>query len=575
MPPAQRSLAGSLAGSLAESLVERRWRRWALAALVAGTGCTPSIGDKCLVSTDCSTAGTRVCDTSQPNGYCTVLSCTDDSCPNSAACILFQPSVPGCAYDDYQAPARTSRAFCMKTCTQDSDCRESDGYVCRNPTHAPWLAVNFDDNQDEQVCIVGSSSLAMSEPTAAVCSPAPNMSLLDGGTGTDAELTEGAAEAGGDGGPDGSTGGRDRGEGRTPQPTPDWTRRRTPGSMQTEMTPVPDAGADAGRRRRAARRAERRLPTRARVARAGVVRLLEAAAVVASLASLVFYALRNLPGEPARLGLGDEASEADLARVRVALHLDEPLLAQYARFLRGLASLDIGDSFRRPGTRAMARWARRSCPRCSSRPWPWLSAPLAGLAAAVLASGPWLAPRARVWVERVLVAVAAAPLVAFAPLLTWLLAARARLVPLPGDPDAGFAGLLFASSMLALPLGAHVGRIARQALDEVARLPFLTVASAKGAGPVRVWLVHALPVVTGPVVTVVATQLGALLGGAVVIERMFERRGLGTLILEAYAARDLPVLEGAVVAAGMLFVAAQAIGTAIHVAVDPRARGAS
>jgi peptide/nickel transport system permease protein len=89
-----------------------------------------------------------------------------------------------------------------------------------------------------------------------------------------------------------------------------------------------------------------------------------------------------------------------------------------------------------------------------------------------------------------------------------------------------------------------------------------------------VWIVHALPAAVGPIVTVVATQLGALLGGAVVLERLFERWGLGTLILEAYAARDLPVLEGAVVASGLLFVLAQAAGTAVHLAVDPRARDA-
>jgi peptide/nickel transport system permease protein len=165
--------------------------------------------------------------------------------------------------------------------------------------------------------------------------------------------------------------------------------------------------------------------------------------------------------------------------------------------------------------------------------------------------------------------------VAFAPVLTWGLAARARLVPLPGDPEAGAAGLVFASALLSLPLAAHVGRIARASLAEVARAPFLTVASAKGAPPLRVWLVHALPVVVGPIVTTVATQLGALLGGAVVLERMFERWGLGTLILEAYSTRDLPVLEGAVVAAGLLFVAAQALGTAAHLAIDPRARSAT
>jgi len=304
-------------------------------------------------------------------------------------------------------------------------------------------------------------------------------------------------------------------------------------------------------------------------------RAVEALLVVVALASLVFFALRLLPGDPARLVLGDEASAADLARVRATLHLDEPLLVQYVRFLRGLATLDLGDSFRRPGTSAMARVGDALGPTAELASLAVGIGALLGIAAAVAASGPWLSPRGRTWVERALVGVAAAPLVAFAPVLTWGLAARARLVPLPGDPDAGFAGLLFASALLALPLAAHVGRIARASLAEVSRAPFLTVASAKGAAPLRVWLVHALPAVVGPIVTTVATQLGALLGGAVVLERMFERWGLGTLILEAYSTRDLPVLEGAVVAAGLLFVGAQALGTAAHLAIDPRARSGS
>jgi peptide/nickel transport system permease protein len=153
-------------------------------------------------------------------------------------------------------------------------------------------------------------------------------------------------------------------------------------------------------------------------------------------------------------------------------------------------------------------------------------------------------------------------------------AARARLCPLPGDPDAGFAGLLFAAALLALPLSAHVGRVARAALCDVAKAQFLRVASAKGAPPLRVWVVHALPVAAGPIATVVAAQLGALLGGAVVLERLFERWGLGTVILDAYARRDLPVLEGAVAVSGLLFVAVQALGAAVHAAVDPRVRGA-
>jgi peptide/nickel transport system permease protein len=304
-----------------------------------------------------------------------------------------------------------------------------------------------------------------------------------------------------------------------------------------------------------------------------LARVVESLSVVVALASLVFFALRWLPGDPARLVLGDEASPGDLARVRSVLHLDEPLLAQYGRFLRGLASLDLGDSYRRPGTLAMARVLDALGPTARLAALAVGLGATLGIAAALAATGPWFSSRFRSLIDRGLVVVAAAPLLAFAPVVTWALAVRVRIVPLPGDPDAGAAGLGFAAALLAIPLAAHVGRVARAALSEVARAQFLMVARAKGAAPLRVWCVHALPAAAGPIATVVAAQLGALLAGAVVLERLFERWGLGMLILDAYATRDLPVLEGAVVASGLLFVAAQALGTAVHLSIDPRVRG--
>ena len=301
-------------------------------------------------------------------------------------------------------------------------------------------------------------------------------------------------------------------------------------------------------------------------------RIAEALAVVWLLASLVFFALRILPGDPAALVLGDDASPQELARVRAVLHLDRPLLAQYGEFVRDLATLDLGESLRRPGVKAMARVLESLGPTSALAGVAVAIGATLGIGAALLAVGPWLSPRGRRAVEQTLVATSATPLLAFAPVLTYALAARARIVPLPGDPDAGAMGLVFASGLLAIPLAAHVGRVGRAALAEVAAAPFLVVARAKGAGRLRVWLRHALPVASGPIVTVVATQLGALLGGAVVLERLFERAGLGTLILEAYASRDLPVLEGAVVAAGGLFVVTQAFAAAVHAAIDPRVR---
>jgi peptide/nickel transport system permease protein len=146
------------------------------------------------------------------------------------------------------------------------------------------------------------------------------------------------------------------------------------------------------------------------------------------------------------------------------------------------------------------------------------------------------------------------------------------VVPLPGDPEAGLLGLMFASGLLGVPLAAQVARIARAALLDQERAKFLDVARAKGSSAARVWVLHALPPASGPIAVVIAAQLGALLGGAVVLERLFERPGLGTLMLNAYAARDLPVLEGALVAAGLLFVVVQALAGAVHALLDPRGR---
>lgn len=298
---------------------------------------------------------------------------------------------------------------------------------------------------------------------------------------------------------------------------------------------------------------------------------LEAALVLVLIASAVFFSLRLLPGDPARLVLGDQATEPELSALRHKLELDRPIYVQYAHFLEELPRLDFGESLRHPGTTATARVAEAMGPTSELAGLGVLLGAVLGIGGALLAMGPWLGHR-RSWIEPFFLGIAATPLVAFAPLVTYVLAARLRLLPLPGDPDAGFSGLVFASLLLALPLAAHVGRIACAALRDVEKTPMLAVVRAKGGAESRVWILHALPVSIGPVVTVVATQLGALLGGAIVLERLFERAGLGTLILESYAARDFPVLEAAVVASAALFVIAQAVGGALHAMIDPRVR---
>jgi len=310
-----------------------------------------------------------------------------------------------------------------------------------------------------------------------------------------------------------------------------------------------------------------------RVGVAATERTSGALLVLVALATLVFLALRILPGDPAALVLGDQAPEASRAALRARLGLDRPLPQQYLQFLAGLCTLDLGDSLTRPGVGAFDEVARSLGPTAALAATAVAGGAVLGIGAGVLSVGPWLGAR-REWAHRAILVVAASPLLAFAPLVTFLFAVEWRLVPLPGDPESGLMGLGFAAGLLALPLAAQVGRITRAALLGLGRARFLDVAAAKGGSPARVWFVHALPVASAPIAVVIATQLGALLGGAVVLERLFERPGLGTLMLNAYAARDLPVLEVSVVAAGLLFVLAQAAAGAVQGLVDPRGRAA-
>jgi len=294
--------------------------------------------------------------------------------------------------------------------------------------------------------------------------------------------------------------------------------------------------------------------------------------VLLVLATLVFLALRLLPGDPATLILGEQASEAARSALRERLGFDQGLWQQYRGFLWGLLTLDVGPSLVHPGQRAFGVVGRALGPTARLATVAVCAGALAGVLAALACVGPWLSARGRRWVEGGIIAVAATPLVAFAPLATWLLAVRWRVVPLPGDPQSGAAGLAFASCLLGLPLAAQVARIARATLLELATERFLDTARAKGASEARVWMIHALAPASGPILVVVATQLGALLGGAVVLERLFERPGLGYVMLNAYSSRDIPVLEAAVIASGLLFVIAQAGAAALSAAFDPRSR---
>ena len=154
-------------------------------------GCTPSIGDKCALSTDCSSRGDRLCDVSQPDGYCTAFNCTGDDCPTEAVCVLFPGAVAGCGLDDRRDPGRTGRSMCLLACASGADCRA--GYVCADPTTQPYGARFLADTRST-VCLVAASGLALAvtdSGSSPVCSP--NGSNADAAIVVDAALPDASA----------------------------------------------------------------------------------------------------------------------------------------------------------------------------------------------------------------------------------------------------------------------------------------------------------------------------------------------------------------------------------------------
>jgi hypothetical protein len=120
--------------------------------------CTPKIGDSCTVSTNCSASGDRLCDITEPGGYCTIFNCEPNSCPDGAVCINFGTElspVDQCSSSQGNSPYQ--RSFCMAACSSGSDCR--GGYSCQDLSGRPGSpnalgAVLGDNTGDGKVCAV-------------------------------------------------------------------------------------------------------------------------------------------------------------------------------------------------------------------------------------------------------------------------------------------------------------------------------------------------------------------------------------------------------------------------------------
>jgi len=293
---------------------------------------------------------------------------------------------------------------------------------------------------------------------------------------------------------------------------------------------------------------------------------------------LVFAFMAVLPGDPARVALGVNASDEAVAELRRQFGLDRPLPTQYFDWLGGLLHGDLGTSYV-----SKAAIGPQVFDRLQVTLWLVVAGMVIALAIAVPA-GTLMAARHRKVSGLALSAVSqvgvAVPaflagillIVVFAVKLGWLPANG--WTPPAQDPAMFLQQLILPALALGLVQGAVLTRYVRSAVLDVLREDYLRTARAKGLRPFQALWKHGLRNAAVPVVTVLGLQLATLLIGAVVVERVFVIPGLGSLLLDGVSNRDLLLVQDVVMVLVLAVLLVNFVVDVLYVALDPRLRTA-
>lgn len=308
-----------------------------------------------------------------------------------------------------------------------------------------------------------------------------------------------------------------------------------------------------------------------------LVRRLPAAALLLLASSVVAFVLPRLaPGDPAVAIAGPDATPEVLHQIRVELGLDQPLVTQYAAWLSGLFTGDLGNSLT----------TRRSVAELiGGRLESTLTlAAVAGILMIVVGIALGVATAvAKGRIARVIFDVINSAMLASPPFLTGLLLIAvlglafpvfpiSGEVPLSRDPIEALRYLALPAIALALPQAATVGRLAAASMHVTAREEFVDLARAKGLAPRRIVGHHVMRNSMAPALVTIGLRLGELLAGAIVIEAIFARHGLGSLAVTSVQTRDYPVVQVLVVAAVAVAILMQVLTDIGVAALDPRVR---
>ncbi|MFF5387907.1 ABC transporter permease [Streptomyces sp. NPDC013012] len=311
--------------------------------------------------------------------------------------------------------------------------------------------------------------------------------------------------------------------------------------------------------------------------RGHLLRRLPSALLVLLVASFVVFAvLRLVPGDPAAVLAGPDASAETEAAIRARLGLDEPLPAQYLHWLDDLLTGDLGPSYAIGGQTAdlIADGLGATVELTLGA---LLFVVVLGAAFGILGAtsrNAWVRTAVRVLTTGALAVppfVTGVLLVLLFSVLLGVLPPGGR-VPLLTAPDLGVQYLLLPALCLALPSAAVLGRYLKDGIERALGEDYVRTATAAGVAPRRLLWRHALPNALPPVVTLLGMQTGNLLGGAVLVEAIFAWPGLGQLAEQALVRRDYPVVQDLLLLLVTVFVLVQLLTDLVHARLDPRIR---
>lgn len=305
-------------------------------------------------------------------------------------------------------------------------------------------------------------------------------------------------------------------------------------------------------------------------------RILATIPVMAMVALFVFSLLYIAPGDPAAIIAGDQATPADVERIRASLGLDRPFLVRFGEWLWNVVNGDLGVSIftNLPVTHMIAQ-----------RVQPTLSLMVLTLAIALtlaIPMGVLAAWKHGTWIDRVVMIFAvmffSVPVFVVGYMLAYSFALQLDWFPVQGYTPIG-EGLGKWLNNLVLPavaLGgvymALIARITRATMLEVLNQDYVRTAKAKGVGQRAILFVHALKNAAVPIVTIVGIGFATLIGGAVVTESVFAIPGLGRLVVDAILRRDYPVIQGVVLMFSFVYVLVNLAVDLLYTLFDPRIR---